>query len=90
MSAATMSDGTPVTAEHDARMLEGLREWRRRYPAATMHGVTGDELDMLFRRVDELTAIERLMCAAGVGSNADLPDLRRADPPVTLDLVGTR
>ena len=65
MSAATMSDGTPVTAEHDARMLEGLREWRRRYPAATMHGVTGDELDMLLRRVDELTAIKRLVCSIG-------------------------
>ena len=65
MSGATMSDGTPVTAEHDAQMLKGLREWRRRYPAATMHGVTGDELDMLLRRVDELTAIKRLMCSMG-------------------------
>ena len=66
MSAATMSNGAPVTAESDARMLEGLREWRARYPNEVSRPVmlTIDELDMLFRRVDELTAIKRLVCAA--------------------------
>ena len=66
MSAATMYDGTPVTAESDARLLSGLREWRARRTTSTNSlTITVDELDMLFRRVDELTAIKRLVCAAG-------------------------
>ena len=67
MSAATMSDGTPVTAESDARLLKSLREWRARHTDEVRRTVmlTVDELDMLFRRVDELTAIKRLVCAAG-------------------------
>ena len=66
MSVATMSDGTPVTAESDARLLKGLREWRARRTASTNSlTITVDELDMLFRRVDDLTAIKRLVCAAG-------------------------
>ena len=66
MSAATMSNGAPVTAEHDALLLSGLRKWRARRTTSTNSlTITVDELDMLFRRVDELTAIKRLVCAAG-------------------------
>lgn len=77
MSASEMSDGSPVTPELDARMLAELREWRRRYPIASMHGITGDELDMLLRAVDERDALKRDAC--------EMPDERQAqwaDPPV--------
>lgn len=74
MSAGEMSDGTPVTPEFDARMLAELREWRRRYPIASMHGITGDELDMLLRAVDERDALKREL--------VDMPDDHLAPLPV--------
>lgn len=74
MSAGEMSDGTPVTPELDAQMLAELREWRRRYPIASMHGVTGDEVDMLLRVADERDALRREL--------VDMPDDHFAPVPV--------
>ena len=69
-----MSDGTPATPELDARMLAELREWRRRYPIASMHGITGDEVDMLLRVAAERDTLRREL--------VDMPDDRFAPVPV--------
>ncbi|WP_241679892.1 hypothetical protein, partial [Parasutterella excrementihominis] len=69
-----MSDGTPVSPELDARMLADLREWRRRYPIASMHGITGDEVDMLLRVAAERDALRREL--------VDMPDDHLAPVPV--------
>lgn len=84
MSAGEMSDGSPVTPELDARMLAELREWRRRYPIASMHGITGDELDMLLRAVDERDALKAAACEMpdeGAAQWADPPVVRFSDGP---------
>ena len=69
-----MSDGTPVSPHLDARMLAELREWRRRYPIASMHGITGDELDMFLRVAAERDALRREL--------VDMPDDHLAPVPV--------
>lgn len=80
MSAGEMSDGSPVTPELDARMLAELREWRRRYPIASMHGITGDEVDMLLRVAAERDALKAAACAEW---EADIPAEIRARAAAT-------
>lgn len=69
VSDGTMSDGSPVSPELDARMLADLREWLARVDANAREArrwsmrLTIDELDMLLRRVDDLETLKREMCA---------------------------
>lgn len=60
---STMSDGTPVSPELDARLLADLREWRSRLHPTNLDGnrwsarLTIDELDALLRIADERDAL---------------------------------
>jgi hypothetical protein len=63
-----MSDGSPVSARLDARMLADLREWRARVDTTSTGGnrwsarLTVDEFDMLLRVADDRDALRRELC----------------------------
>lgn len=63
VSAGTMSDGSPVTPQLDARMLADLREWRARRDIDPIRvTLTIDEVDMLLRVADDRDALRREVC----------------------------
>lgn len=73
-----MSDGSPVSAELDARMLADLRAWRASRsitPASTL--LTIDELDMLLRVADERDALKAAACEMSDERASNVTPIRR-------------